>query len=69
MNNDQRTAIEALFLSRAKEQKLKPGTVKYGKAECEFFCGAMAALQIVNKTEPNAAWVIKLMSGRGVAGK
>ena len=69
MNDTQRQAIEQMFLARAKEQGLKPGTVKYGKAECEFFCGAMAALQIVNGTEPNAVWVIKLMSGRGVAGK
>ena len=69
MTNDQRIAIENMFLERAKAMRRNQGTVKYAEAECEFFCGAMAALQIVNGTEPNAGWVIKLMSGRGVAGK
>lgn len=69
MTPAQQASIEQMFLDRAHAQGLKPGSVKYRKAEVEFFCGAMAALQIVNGTEPNAGWYIKLLSGRGVAGK
>lgn len=69
MNDTQRQAIEDMFIERAKAQGLKPGTKTYLKAEVEFFCGAMAALQIVNGTDPHAGWYIRLLSGRGVAGK
>lgn len=69
-------AIESSWRSRARTQGLKPGTVTYRKAECEFFCGAMQALHAV---DPDAApdklsnlvppiWVVNIMCGRPVVG-
>lgn len=70
-----RESIGRQWLSRAKEQELKPGTAKYRRAEIEFFCGAMAALNAVkpNKEHPELigdlvprVWAISIMTGRPV---
>lgn len=67
-------AIEQAWLSRAKAQYLKPGTVKYRTAEVEFFAGAMSTLQALFPNEDpsrlSAAvppiWTICAMSGRPI---
>ena len=70
-----RAAVEKAWLSRAEAQELKPGTMKYKRAEVEFFTGAMAAL---NAVEPSpvadglgplvpASWIFAIMRGDQVA--
>lgn len=67
-------AIEQAWLSRAKAQYLKPGTVKYRTAEVEFFAGAMSTLHAVfPHPEPDRlstavppGWFICAMSGRPI---
>lgn len=68
-------AIEAAWLARAKAQHINPKSAKGRTAECEFFCGAMAA---INAAFPNPegadrisaeippAWVVNIMCGRPI---
>lgn len=58
-----REAIEQHWVRRANMQRYKPGSVTYAKAECEFFSGAMAALD-TQGFEPSPKWVLNLMSRR-----
>jgi hypothetical protein len=61
-----RNAIEAQWITRAQTQNLpKPHTVTYKKSECEYFIGAMAALQALGYTAP-VAWVMSILSGRNI---
>jgi hypothetical protein len=68
--SDQRATVENQFKSRAKEMGYKPGTVKYQKAELEFFVGAMAAMVAIDgdSTNLDPKWAIMLMSGRSITG-
>ncbi len=67
--------IEQQWRSRAASQYLKPKSAAYKKAEVEFFCGAMAALQACYPDNDNPErltsmvppkWVVCIMSGRPV---
>lgn len=68
-------AIEAAWLARAKAQHISPRSAKGRAAECEFFCGAMAALNaafpnpvgaVFLSAEIPPVWVNNIMSGRPV---
>jgi hypothetical protein len=69
-----RAAVEQAWRDRVKAQGIPLKGQKYIKAEIEFFCGAMVA---INAMDPNAepdrlsrlvppAWVILPMSGRPI---
>ena len=69
--------IEKQWLSRAHAQQLgKPQSMKYRRAEIEFFCGAMTALQAMQDPSEGQEnklsslvppyWVVNVMSGRNV---
>lgn len=69
--------IEKQWLSRAKAQNLgKPNSVRYRKAEIEFFVGAMTALQAMQDPSEERLnvlsslvpprWVVNIMAGRNV---
>jgi len=67
---------EAAWHSRAKAQELNPKSMKYLRAELEFFMGVITALNLLDET-PRApdtlssdvpvVWVINAMAGRGIA--
>jgi len=70
--------IEAHWLKRAEASGLKPKSMAYRKAECEFFAGAMAAIEAAddrpregNTMSSNvpAIWVINILTGRPVVEK
>lgn len=69
--------IEKQWKDRVQSLGYKPGTAMYRKVECEFFVGAMAAIQAM---DPDATpgklsakvppiWPINIMSGRPVCGE
>lgn len=58
--------IESAWRSRANTQNYNPKSAAYRTAECEFFVGAMAALDQCGIVMP-PKWVINIMSGRPVA--
>jgi len=67
--------IEARWLARAVAQGLKPKSKEYRVKECEFFAGAMAAIEAADETpregeamskQVPVIWVINIMSGRPV---
>lgn len=63
--------IEERWLARAKTLGYRPKTVKYRKAEVEFFAGAMSAIHAMDPeaTEDRMSnkvptrWIIHLMAG------
>jgi hypothetical protein len=70
--------IEARWLARAEASGMKPNSMLYRRAECEFFAGAMAALDAADDTpRPEnelsgripPIWVINIISGRPVVEK
>lgn len=69
--------IEKQWLSRAQAQGLgKPKSIRYRKAEIEFFVGAMTALQAMQDPSEGQEnklsslvpprWVIRIMAGDNV---
>lgn len=69
-----RKEVERAWLSRAKAQGLKPGTVTYRNRKVEFITGAMSALNAAFPgTDPallsnavHPAWVVRGISGRAI---
>lgn len=70
-----RIAIEEQWKNRASRQMLKPKTAAYRKAEIEFFCGAMAAMEAIapNTDKPEEVsplsppvWTLRMLCGRPV---
>jgi hypothetical protein len=63
---------EAQWRARYKTQCLKPGSMAYKRAECEFFVGVMVGLQAVAPNGNNLTdlappiWTINLISGQPV---
>jgi hypothetical protein len=58
--------IEQQWLGRAKTQNMpSPASMTYKRAECEFFVGAMAALDACGYTPP-MKWVMSVMSNGNV---
>lgn len=58
--------IEAQWRSRAKTQGYRPGSVRYQRAELEFFVGAMAAMEALTGDPAVSCpprWVIAGMRG------
>jgi hypothetical protein len=58
--------IEAQWRSRAKTQGYRPGSIRYQRAELEFFVGAMAAMEALTgdpSTSCPPRWVIAGMRG------
>jgi len=58
--------IEVQWRSRAKTQGYRAGSVRYQRAELEFFVGAMAAMEVLTgdpSTSCPPRWVIAGMRG------
>lgn len=58
--------IEAQWKSRATTQGYRPGSVRYQRAELEFFVGAMAAMEALTGDSSRSCtprWVIAGMRG------
>lgn len=78
MNGEQitalRAAVEEGWKQRVIGQDLTPGSMKYRRAEVEFFAGAMTAMNAVMPAEnPQnmgpavpAIWIINAISGRPI---
>ena len=60
-----KSAIEQAWIARAKAQYLKPKSAAYRKAEVEFFCGAMAAM---NAVKDSPASRLRISSGLPLRG-
>jgi hypothetical protein len=64
------TQIEEQWKSRARTQGYKPHSVRYWKAELEFFTGAMAAMATLTGDSAHSCpprWVIAGMRGDPIA--
>ena len=73
--NNPRMYIENAWLSRAAAQGLKANSVAYRRAEIEFFCGAMAALNSQNPGDDTVvspkippSWTFNPFCGRPIVG-
>jgi hypothetical protein len=80
MNKEEQQAFvkkcEAAWWNRFNAQELKPGTMKYLRAELEFFMGVITAVNILDETprDPKTlsanvpvVWIINAMAGRSIA--
>jgi len=75
ITDQQKLAIEAAWINRARVLGYKPGTKKYAVQQVEFFAGAMQTLQALlpNKDKPDElssaippGWYMFSMCGRDI---